>query len=76
MKERFTAREVGVLVEELRSEFRAVSEVVLPLREDMADVKQRLFVLEIKVQSLDDVVRLAIPDLNKRVTCLEIKTGI
>ena len=76
MKERFTAREVGVLVEELRSEFRVVSEVVLPLREDMAEVKDRLSAVESRLTSLEDVVRLSIPDHNRRITRLETKAGI
>ncbi|MBI2167124.1 MAG: hypothetical protein HYU34_02635 [Candidatus Omnitrophica bacterium] len=76
MDDNFTPREVAVLVEELCSEFRTVSEVVRPLREDMADVKERLTTLEFKVQSLDDAVRLSIPGLNKRVSRLEVKAGI
>ena len=73
MEDKFTAREVAVLIEDLRGEFRAVSEVVFPLREDMIEVKERLSALETKVQSLDDVVRLAIPDHAKRISRLESK---
>lgn len=76
MEDNFTAREVAVLIEELRGEFRAVSGVVFPLREDMIEVKERLSSLEVKVQSLNDVVRLAIPDHAKRISRIETKLGI
>lgn len=74
-EDRFSAREVATLVEDLRSEFKAVSQVVLPLREDMADVKERLGHVEDEVRQLKDTVRLGFPDIFKRLTRLEAKVG-
>ena len=60
MKNDHTPNEVGTLIENLRGEFRVVSEAVLPLREDMVDVKSRLSAVEFEVK---DVVRVAIPSM-------------
>ncbi len=63
-KDTFTARQVAALLEDVRGEFRSVSEVVLPLREDMAEVKDRLTRVEERLIGVEDAVRLAIPDLS------------
>lgn len=76
MEDNFTAREVATLVEDLRGEFRAVSEGVLPLREDMAEVKERLTSLETEVRLLKDAVRVAIPDHETCISRLESKVGL
>lgn len=72
----FTSNEVAALVEGLKSDFRGVAEGVTSLQENMTDVKDRLSNIESKVSQLKDAVSIAIPDLNKRVTKLEIKVGI
>ena len=72
-KDTFTAREVAAFLEDMRGEFRSVSEVVLPLREDMAEVKDRLTRVEERLIGVEDIVRLAIPDLNRKVPRLETK---
>ena len=71
MEDKFTAREVGVLIEQLRSEFRTVSEVVLPLREDMIEVKEGLSRVEIDLRSIKD----ALPNTFKRISRIETKLG-
>lgn len=71
----FTAREVAVLVEELRAEFRTVSEVIIPLREDMAEVKSDISVLKTDVLYLKDAVRVGFPEINRRLSVLESKLG-
>lgn len=77
MKDKFGSQEVMALLEDLRGEFRSVSEVVLPLRDDMGEVKERLGTLETEVRSLKDAVGLSIPSLAKRVGRLEslVKKG-
>ena len=76
MTDSFSAREVAVLIEDLRSEFRHVSEGLPPLGEGMSDVKERLSVLESEVRSLKDAFKLFISGLIKRVDCLETKLGL
>ena len=75
MEDKFTAREVAVLVEDLRGEFRAVAEGLIPLREDMADVKNRLEKVEKRLTGVEDAVRVAIPSLTQRVARLETRAG-
>ena len=60
MEDKFSAREVGVLIEDLRGGFRAVSEVVVPLREDMAEVKQRLTGVEERLTAVEDALRVGL----------------
>lgn len=68
-------KKIDILIEDMRGEFRAVTEVVLPLREDMAEVKTRLGKVEFRLTCVEDAVRVAIPSLAKRVTVLEAKAG-
>ncbi|OGW84897.1 MAG: hypothetical protein A3C35_06880 [Omnitrophica bacterium RIFCSPHIGHO2_02_FULL_46_11] len=75
MKDNFTAREVAVLVEDLKSEFRTVVEVVAPLPERLSAVEERLGVVETRLTSVEDVLRIALPDLSKRVSRIESKLG-
>jgi hypothetical protein len=75
MEDKFTAREVGVLIEDLKSQFQIVAEVVAPLPERLSAVEERLGKVEVEVRSLKDVIRIAIPDLYKRVSRLETKAG-
>ena len=72
----FTATEVGTMFDSLKSEIRIIAEVVVPLREDMIEVKSRLTAVETEVRSLKDVMKIAIPALSQRVTLLETKIGI
>lgn len=72
----FSNTEVGVLVESLRADFRAVAEVVAPIPERLSAVEERLTVVETEVRSLKDVVRIAIPSLSTRVSTLEAKAGV
>ena len=76
MEDKFTAREVAVLVEELGNKFRTVSEAVLPLREDMAEVKERLSKVESRLTLVEDAVRIAVPSLSKRVSRIETKLNL
>ena len=77
-KDTFTAREVGVLIESLRSEFRIVSEglkLLMPLLDRMDNVEQRLARVEERLTSVEDVVRIAFPTINKRFERIETKLG-
>ena len=78
-KEHFTAREVGALIESLRSEFRVVAEAVsslLPLIDRMEKVENRLARVEERLTSVEDVIRIAFPAINARFTRIEMKLGI
>ena len=73
MKEdHFTAREVGVLIEALRSEFQVVIEIVSPLPERISAVEERLSAIEIDVRTIKD----SLPNLFKRVLRIETKLDL
>jgi polyhydroxyalkanoate synthesis regulator phasin len=72
----FSVTEVGTLIESLRSEFRAVTEGVTALRKDVDELKSRVSALEVEVRLLKDVVRVAIPSINVRLSNLEAKVGV
>ena len=74
--EAFTSNEVAVLVEGLRSDFRAVTEGLTLLTERADKVEERLATLETKVDSLSDIVRVAIPNHEKRISKIEAKIGV
>ena len=75
MEDKFTSGEVAALLEELRGDFRGVAEVVIPLREDMAEVKERLTAVEGRLVRVEDGLRVGFSSLDKRVSALEAKVG-
>ena len=83
MEDKFSSREVVVMFEELRGEFRTVSEVVIPLREDMGEVKERLERVEERLTRVEDglsavggVIKSTLPNLAKRVDRIEAKLNL
>ena len=72
----FSVTEVGTLIESLRSEFRVVAKGVLALRKDVDELKSRVSALEVEVRLLKDVIRVAIPSINVRLSNLEAKVGV
>ena len=71
MEDKFTAREVAVLVEDLKSEFRAVVEVVAPLPERLFAVEERLAGVEKRLTGVEDGIHLSV---FPRLSSLESKT--
>lgn len=72
----FSSTEVGVLVESLRADFRTVAEVVAPIPERLTAVEERLSAVENRLTGVEDVVRVAVPSINVRLTKLEAKVGV
>jgi hypothetical protein len=72
----FSSAEVGTLVESLRADFRAVTEVVAPLPGRLTAVEEKLSAVEDRLIRVEDVVRVAILSLSTRVSTLETKVGI
>ena len=71
----FTPSQVGTLLEAMDKKIDLLTEIVLPLKEDMSEVKGRLSKVEFRLTCVEDAVRVAIPSLAKRVTALETKVG-
>ncbi len=79
----FSNTEVGALIEDLKSGFNVVAEETRGLSDRMGAVENRLtgveeglFVVKTEVLALKDVVRIAFPALDARVSVLEAKVGI
>ena len=73
-KRDFSATEVGTLLESVDKKIDFITETVIPLREDMADVKTLLTSLGIDVRSIKDVIRIEIPSMRSRIARLETKS--
>ena len=69
----FTATEVGTLIEGFQGQLSVVAEGVVSLQNDMVEVKDRLTKLEVRVGSIEDVIRINIPGHERRITALESK---
>ena len=75
MKDNFTATEVGTMLESIETKLTLLTEVVAPLPGRLSAVENRLERLETRVGSLEDVIRVAVPTINSRLTHLETKAG-
>ena len=73
--ENFTPTQVGALIESFRNDVAIIGEKVDSLELRVSAMDERLERVEDKVTKLDDAVRVALPDLFKRVKTLEIKAG-
>lgn len=69
----YSNTQVASLLEQIRSDFKSVTEVVIPLREDMDEVKKRLTSLENEMRSVKDVIRITLPNHENRISRLEKK---
>ena len=69
----FTPTEVATLIKNLKRKFDVVAENIIPIREDIADLKEDMGEVKIRLTSLEDVVLTAIPSLASRVSVLEKK---
>ena len=74
-EDKFTATQVGALIERLEGKFQFVLDIVVPLKNDMVEVKERLSKVETRLTGVEDAVRIAIPNLVQRVSHLESKAG-
>ena len=71
----FTPGEVMALLEELKSEFRYVTEVVAPLPNRLEAVEKRLSAVEERLTKVEDGMRVGFPAVNVRLSALEAKVG-
>lgn len=69
----YSVTEVGTLLESMDKKIDFLMEVVVPLREDMAEVKERLTNVETDVRTIKDVIRIEIPSMKSRISTLEAK---
>ena len=74
--ENFSASEVGALLERIESKFDTFAEALAPIPDRMLAVEERLTAVESHFMTMEDAVKIALPELFKRVTKLENKVGI
>ena len=72
----FTGSQVASLLEEIKSDFRAVTESVTDFSERMEKVERSLETMVTKLQAVEDSVKVAIPNHEKRIGRLETKVGV
>ena len=74
--ERFSKTEVGSLIEAFRSDVSVIAEKVDDLSSRMGRVEERLEGVETKLLGVEDAVRIALPDHERRISRLESKAGL
>ena len=75
MEDKYSAREVVAIVEDLKGEFRVVAEAVTGLSERVGGLETRVSSLEVRVGTLEDVIRIGVPSINRRLASLEARVG-
>ena len=75
-KDTFTVTEVGTLLESLEKKIDHIGELVVPLPSRLSAVEERLSAVEVRLTGVEDAVRIAVPDLSRRVSGIESKVGI
>ena len=71
----FTNTEVVTLFESLKLSIEVVAEGVTSLQDDVHILKEDVSDIKVRLRTVEDAVKIAIPDLNKRVTQLELKAA-
>ena len=70
---RFTTNEVAVLVESFKNDIHTIAEDLSSVREDISTLKEGMAEVKNDLTTIKDAVKVAIPEINKRVATLEAK---
>ena len=68
MEDKFTAREVAVLVESFRNDISVIAEGVRGLGDRVEGVENRLEGIEGRFILVEDAIRVSLPDIFKRLS--------
>ena len=71
----FSVTEVGTLVESLRGDISVIAEDLVSVKNDVSELKTDVHELKTDMKLVKDVIRVAIPSMNVRITYLEAKAG-
>ena len=71
----FTGTEVGVLIESFRNDISIIAEDVSAIRIDVHILKTDVKDIKRRMITVEDVIRIAIPSINTRLSRLETKVG-
>ncbi|MSR76759.1 MAG: hypothetical protein EXS63_00815 [Candidatus Omnitrophica bacterium] len=72
----FSGTHVGALIESFRNDMSIMAEQLDTVSSDVAILKEDVKELKTDMRTVKDVLRVFIPEINARITALEIKTGI
>ena len=72
----YTPNEVATLIEDLKSQFQFVIDLVSPLPNRIEGLEHKLISLESRVISVEDVLRVGFRRIDKRISTLEEKLGL
>lgn len=67
----FTGTEVGALIESLRGDIALLAEGQIGIREDVAVLKRDVSSINLRLTTVEDAVRISLPDLYARVKALQ-----
>ena len=69
----FSGTEVGTLIESFRNDFSIMAEKLDTVCQDVAILKIDVREIKVRLITVDDTIRIAIPDIYSRLTGLEAK---
>ncbi len=72
----FSANEVAALVESFKKDISPIAEGVCSLKENANILKNDMTGVKSDLTVIKDVIRTAIPSINKRIETIEVKIGI
>ena len=72
----YSVTEVGTLVESLRGDICILAENMVSVKDDIGVLKTDVHELKTDMKLVKDVIRVAIPSINARLTNLEAKVGV
>ena len=71
----FTGTEVGALIESFRGDISVIGERVGTLCEDTAILKQDVSEIKTRLVTVEDVIRISIPEIYSRLSRLEARAA-
>ena len=72
----YTPTEVGTLIESFRDDLSLIAERVGTLSDDVAILKEDVKDIKVRLITVEDTIRIAIPDIYSRVKRLEVKVSV
>ena len=73
--EPYSVTEVGTLIESFQSQLSVFGERLGSACEDIAVLKEDVGEIKTRLVTVEDVIRISLPDIYRRITTLEVKVG-
>jgi len=72
----YSVTEVGTLVESVRNDISVIAEDLSSVKKDVSLLKTDMAEVKVRLITIEDGVRIAIPSLTRRVSAIEAKVGV